>query len=190
MVLEQCLTSDTVKWIRVTCSDTKIYLSTQGLGSSIFEYTLMPSIVLLKEWKSPVTCTHNEWIEDLKFHNDFLGLVISRCANNAACFELRSSTTLNCLWSIQLDDVCSMYATRCCPMLNHQWIVVAFRNPRIFHISSDGKLISTDKKCRSPSNICLIGNNLLAIWDQKCIHLQNLCCIISSSIVTATYVVL
>ncbi|CAF4552925.1 unnamed protein product [Rotaria socialis] len=178
MVLEQCLTSDTVNWIRGTCSDTKLYLSTEGIGSSISEYTLMPSIVLLKEWKSPVTCAHNEWIEDLKFHNDFLGLVIGRCKNNAVCFELRSTVTLNCLWSIQLEEVCSMYATRCCPMLNHQWIVVAFRNPRIFHISSGGKLISADKKCRSPSNICQIGSNLLAIWDQKCIYLQNLCCII------------
>ncbi|CAF2152706.1 unnamed protein product, partial [Rotaria magnacalcarata] len=178
MVLEQCLTSDTVNWIRGTCSNAKLYLSTEGLGSSIFEYTPMPSIVLLKEWKSPVTCTHNEWIEDLKFHNDFLGLVIGHCKNDAVCFELRSSATLNCLWSIQLEEVCSMYATRCCPMLNHQWIVVAFRNPRIFHIFSDGKLISIDKKYRSPSNICQIGNNLLAIWDQKCIYLQNVCCVI------------
>ncbi|CAF4179144.1 unnamed protein product [Rotaria socialis] len=174
MVLELVLSSDTVNWIRGTCSDTILYLSTEGVGSSIFEYTLMPSSVLLKEWQSPMTCTNNEWIEDLKFQNGFLGLVIGSCTNSDARLELRSSTTLISLWSIQLEEIYSMYPVRCCPIVDQQWMVVAFRNPKIFHISKDGQLLNTDQQYRSPSNICQIGNDLLAIWDRKCIFLQSL----------------
>ncbi|CAF3951529.1 unnamed protein product, partial [Rotaria magnacalcarata] len=143
MVLELFLSSDAINWIRGTCSYTTLYLSTEGIGSSIFEYSLVSSSVLLKEWQSPMTCTNNEWIEDLKFHNDFLGLVIGSYTNSDARFELRSSTTLISLWSIQLEGIYSMYPIRCCSIIDHQWIVVAFRNPKIFHISKDGKLLNT-----------------------------------------------
>ncbi|CAF0912170.1 unnamed protein product [Rotaria sordida] len=175
MLLEHYLPLDSVNWKNVTCSDTRLFLSTEGTGSSIFEYTLMIFSTFYKEWKSPVTCTTDEWIEDLKFNNGFLGLIINCCTKNNSRLELRSLAMLQCLWSIQLEEVCSIYPIRCCPIIDNQWIVVACQKPRIFHISTDGKLIKIDKKCRSPSNICQFGNDLLAIWDQNCIYLQNLC---------------
>lgn len=175
MILQPLLSSCIVHWMRGTCSDSRLYLSTEGVGSSIFEYTLIPSTKFIKEWQSPVTCTKDEWIEDLKFHNGFLGLVIGHSIKNEARLEVRLSTTLQSLWSIRLDSVSSVYSIRCCPIIHNQWLVVAFRNPTIFHISSDGKLITVNKTCNSPSNISQIGNDLLAIWDQKYIYLHKLC---------------
>ncbi len=50
------------KWLRGTCSDTSLFLSTYELSSSIIEYSLLPSIEFVKHWKSPDTCQKNEMI--------------------------------------------------------------------------------------------------------------------------------
>ncbi|CAF5148221.1 unnamed protein product, partial [Rotaria sp. Silwood1] len=61
--------------ISCTCSDTILFVCTNQGASSILELTLFPSIELIREWKSPLTCTKDEFIDDIVYNNRNLALV-------------------------------------------------------------------------------------------------------------------
>lgn len=62
-------------WRSGTCSNTNLFLSTGDLGSSIYEFTLLPSIQFVKEWSSPISCRNDEEIDDLCYRKTNLLLL-------------------------------------------------------------------------------------------------------------------
>ncbi|CAF3724973.1 unnamed protein product, partial [Rotaria sordida] len=47
------------KWLSCTTSETSLFLSTKVWGSSIMEFSLLPTIELVKQWQSPDTCSRD-----------------------------------------------------------------------------------------------------------------------------------
>jgi hypothetical protein len=83
------------QWLSCACSNKSLFLSTFGHGSSIIEYSLLPSIQLIKHWKSPDTCERDEVIHHMRYNNESLVLLISKKLDRTVRIELRDSKTLS-----------------------------------------------------------------------------------------------
>ncbi|CAF2915497.1 unnamed protein product [Rotaria sp. Silwood2] len=91
-------------WYCGTCSNDNLFLSTIGVGPSIYKYTLLPSIQLVKEYQSPVSCRENERIQDLSSNNHVLVVVIENHRKTVP-FDLCSPITLERRWPADLDSL-------------------------------------------------------------------------------------
>ncbi|CAF4269589.1 unnamed protein product, partial [Rotaria sp. Silwood2] len=128
-------------WFSCTCSDTSLFLSLDEISSSIIEFNLLPSIKLVNEWKSPYTCKNDEYIDNIVYNNSKLALMITNRFEKSARMELRSSKTLERIWSLQLDTVCYQNKVfRCCSINFNEWLVADYQNRRLLHITKDGNL--------------------------------------------------
>jgi len=163
-----------LSWWSCTCSETALYLTTKDWSSNIYQFTLWPSIQLLKRFQSPQTCHQDEAINDIIYNKDRLALMIYNRSTKSKTMELRLATTLERLWSIDLDIDYDSRAIRCC-LLNHdEWLVVDWNTSNMFHISNDGKLKFTCDYNPSPSCAAMLGANLLAISTSDGINLHKL----------------
>ncbi|CAF3448051.1 unnamed protein product [Rotaria sp. Silwood1] len=140
LILEKCPISFNIDWWRSTCSDDILYLSSVEWGSSIHEFDLQSRFEFIKAWHAPVTCREDEIICDLKYNNGFLAIPIFNKHREETRLDLRSSTTLDCIWSIRIHGRC-----RCCEVNGDQWLVMDHDDGRFFHISAGGQLLNTDK---------------------------------------------
>jgi hypothetical protein len=150
MALNQCpihLHEDKY-WSCGACSDTSLYLSTGGMSASLYEYTLQPTIEFVKEWQLFAVNPTYEGILAFTYGNGKLALVISNIYIFQRRFDLRSSTTLERLWSIPLEAI-----AHCCSINNDQWIVMELLKPRLLHISSDGKILQEYKVKTSSTDV-------------------------------------
>ena len=115
MSIDNVQTIEERNWLSCTCSETFLFLSTNEYASSIMKFRLLPSIELVREWKSPHTCAHNEIIHDIVYNNGTLSVIIKNKSEKSLRIELRSAETLDCIWSLQFDTVCNQnIAFRCC----------------------------------------------------------------------------
>ncbi|CAF1379024.1 unnamed protein product [Rotaria sp. Silwood1] len=89
-------------WYCGTCTNKNLFLSVEGISSSIYKYTLLPSIQLIKEYRSPISCKEDERIQDLSSSKNVLAIVIKNYRNEVH-FDLCSSRTLERQWSIELN---------------------------------------------------------------------------------------
>ena len=140
MNLEECSISSTVDWWRGACSDNHLYLSTAEWGSAIYQFDLETPFQLIQTLQTPISCDEHEIICDLKYNNDFLAMPIFHKQEEKTRLDLRSASTLDCIWSIQLHGRC-----RCCSINGDQWLVMDHDDRQFFHISADGKLLKTHK---------------------------------------------
>ena len=127
MSIESVQTVEKRRWLSCTCFNDQLFLSTNEWGSSIVEMSLSPSIAVIKEWKSPKTCTMDELIHDIVYNNGTLAVVIRNRVEKSIRMELRSSTTLDRLWSLTLDIVYDKdIAFRCCSLtvMNGLWRII------------------------------------------------------------------
>lgn len=171
MILEKCPVPSKVDWWRGTCSDDILYLSTVEWGSSIYQFNLRSSFKFVKEWHAPKTCKKEEIICDLKYHNDFLAMPIYNKYQEQSRFDLRSVTTLDCIWSIRIHGRC-----RCCSIDVDQWLVMDHDDRRFFHISADGKLLEADKYDQHErlEDIISWGIDDIIVLTKKTINLHKL----------------
>jgi hypothetical protein len=161
-------------WRSGTCSNTNLFLSTGELGTSIYEFNLLPSIQFSKEWLSPISCRKDEGIDDLCYKNEKFSILIFHQPTNKTRLDLRSSKTLNIIWSIELDHIEPRRTTGCCWLNNDEWLVTDEYDFRIFYISADGHLLQTDKYNPAPYNALLFGQDILAIRTVEGINLHKL----------------
>ncbi|CAF1473911.1 unnamed protein product [Rotaria sordida] len=92
-----------VKLGSCTCSDDALYVTTWEYGSSIFKYELLPSIQWIQEWQSQTICTCQEIIQDMTYSDDALAILIKDKSTKTLSLELRSSKTLELVWSCPLS---------------------------------------------------------------------------------------
>ncbi|CAF1168013.1 unnamed protein product [Adineta steineri] len=110
MILEECPIPSNIDWWRGTCSNDTLYLSSAEWGSSIYEFDLRSTFQFVKTWHTPITCEKDEIICDLKYNNGFLAIPIFNKHKEQSRLDLRLSTTLDCIWTINIHGCCC----RCC----------------------------------------------------------------------------
>jgi hypothetical protein len=163
------------KWLRGACSDTSLFLSTYEFSSSIIEYSLSPSIQLIKHWKSPDTCQKNEIINHMRCNNETLALIITQPSNKTIRMELKNSKTLARLWSLPLNDgKISKFVFNCCSFNDNEWLVINCGTEHLLHVSKQGKLKSTYKYQSKPLFASMFGSNILAISTESELNFHKL----------------
>jgi gas vesicle protein len=155
---------ETRKWRSCTFSNSFLFLSTWELGSSIAKFSLLPSIKLVREWKSPHTCAKNEIIHDIVCNNDVLALMVMNGLDKNMWIELKSSETLDRIWLFRLNIVRNEgIQFRCCLLTGDEWLVADYNTNRLLYISKDGKLKKTIEYSPTPYRATLFGPKLLVV---------------------------
>lgn len=155
-----------------TCSDTSLYLTCDNASSSIAEYRLLPSIKLIKQWKSPDICKKNESIICIRYDNEKFGLILRKYPEKTLTFELRSIYNFDRIWLIQLNPNSESY--RCCILNDHDWLFTNTNSSHILHITKDGKMKKSFNYNNKIFDASLFGQNLLAILTENTINFHKL----------------
>jgi hypothetical protein len=174
MSIESVQTVEKQNWLSCTCFNDQLFLSTSVWGPSIVEVSLSPSIAIIKEWKSPITCTMAECIDDIVYNNETLAVVISSQVKKSIRMELRSYKTLDRLWSVALNVVWENATFRCCSLNCDEWFVADHGAGRLLHIAADGKMKETIKYKETPYRSTLFGSNMLAISAENGTNLHKI----------------
>ena len=149
-------------WWSCTCSDTSLYLSTGERGSSIFKFSFPPSIKLEKQWVSPETCTQYQRIINMVYKNETLAMTILDLYMKKKMLELRSSTTLQLLWSFKLNTKYSCGIFGCCSLNRNDFLVWDYDTSLLLHICKEGKAHVANKyKEGNPIFVLSHGNELV-----------------------------
>jgi hypothetical protein len=163
-----------LSWWSCTCSNANLYVTTKDWASNIYQFSLWPSIQLSKRWQPPETCKPDETINDIIYNKEKLALMIYNRLTKKKSIELRLSTTLECLWSVDLDIDYDSHAIRCCLLKHDEWLIIDWNTSNLFHISNDGKLKLTCDYKPSPSCAAMLGANILVISTADGINLHKL----------------
>jgi hypothetical protein len=163
------------RWFSCTCFSDQLFLSTNAWGSSIVETKLSPSITVIREWKYPTTCTMDKHINDIVYSNESLALVIENKVKKPMRIELRSSKTLDRLWSLLLDRIYDRHiAFGCCSIDYHGWLVADFITGRLLHVTTDGEMKQTILYKAIPYRVNLFGSKILAVTTQSGINFHKI----------------
>ncbi len=170
--IERVETTQKLRWLSCTCSDTSLFLSTNEIGSSICEFNLLNSLQAAKRWETPDTCAIDERVHDMIYNKGTLILIIENSAIGKVRAELRSAARFDRLWSLQLDIDYKGKMVSCCLLNYDQWLVVDSNTSRLFQITMDGKVKSSCYYNPTPYSACLFGFDLLAIstLNNVCVH--------------------
>jgi predicted secreted protein len=153
-----------------------LFLTNTTMGTNIFQFNLLSSFQLIKQWKPPNSCKQHEYIDDIKYNNGTLALIIKVSSSNTVYLELRSSTTLERMWKIKLDINQSWFqqTIRCCSIKYDEWIIVEGNTSHIFHILKNGKLKIMGEYKPSAMNAVLFGSNIFVIRTKENIFFHRL----------------
>jgi hypothetical protein len=175
MSIESIETMEKQKWLSCTCFNNKLFLSTNVWGSSIVEMRLLPSVAIIKEWKSPITCGGDECIHDIVYNNGTLAIVIKNKIEKSMRIELRSDKTLDRIWSLSFDIVCNeSKAFRCCSLNCDEWLIVHSSAGCLLHITRNGKIKTTIPYKAIPYRASLFGTKMLAVASESEINFHKI----------------
>ena len=163
------------KWWSSTCSDQTLFLSTYGIDPKIFQFSLLSSFELVRQWKSLDICKQYQSIHDINYTNETLALIILDSLNKATHFQLRSSTKLTTIWSLTLDISLISYqpVIHCCLLKYDEWLVIPENTSNIFHVSYDGKLKTTFTYTPSAWNSFLLSPHILAVRTENSLFFHH-----------------
>jgi hypothetical protein len=175
MLLEHLVTKDKYSFSSCTCSDTSLYLATNELGSSVCEFSLLPTVELVNRWQPADLCRANEIIQDIVFHKATLAFIIENQTSHTKRMELRFAQTFEQLWSVQFDIVDHLHnAYRLCLFNYNEWIVIDWKSSQLFYITKDGQIKSTCVYEPVPYRCCQFGSNMLAISARNGINFHKM----------------
>ena len=163
-------------WSSCTCSESSLYLTARREGTNLFQFNLLSSFELIKRWKPPQSCKQYEGILNTAYKNKKLAFVTAHSSTSIVQLELRSSTTLDRLWSLRLDmsHIMGQPLIRCSPLKCDEWLVVDNNTSLLVHVAKDGQIKETSKCNSSPWNAVLFGSNLLAIRTKNSVDFHKL----------------
>ncbi|KAG0420994.1 hypothetical protein DMUE_6319, partial [Dictyocoela muelleri] len=123
--IEQIRTIREKNWSCLTCSNNSLFLSTNEKHTNLFQFNVFPSFQLIKQWKPPYSCEQNQFISYFTSNEQYLALIVISCSDRKVFFVVRSLTTLDLLWSIELHLNYKWFQTpiRCCSLNDNQWLV-------------------------------------------------------------------
>jgi len=138
------------------------------------EYSLLPSMQLIKHWKSPVSCEKDEGINHMRYNNETLAVLITQQNVGLVHIELRTAKTLQRLWSLQLDTKnVENLVFYCCPINNDEWLVCDYLSNCLIHIKGDGKIKAMCDYNPVPLCPCMFGSDTLAIVNAFTINFHK-----------------
>lgn len=152
---------------RVTCSETTLFISTQGNGPTIYEFKVPPSSKGAKEHRPPETCDQTESIFDIKANHKLLALIIFNNETGLTRLDLVSSVNFQRQWSLDVAR-----AFRCSLLYGDEWMISDPLNRRLLHISKDGKLLRSEKYLYQPWNVFQWGKFILGVRTNDGINLH------------------
>ncbi|CAF4200665.1 unnamed protein product, partial [Adineta steineri] len=162
MAIETLQSIEKRRWFSCTCSDAFLFASTLETEPSIVKFSMSPTVVAIKEWKTPYTCTSGERIDNIVYNNLTLALMISNAHTGTMRMELRSSDTFDLIWTLKLDIAPNKsIATRCCLLNCGEWLVADFNTSCLAQITNDGKIKRKISYGTAPYRIALFGPDLL-----------------------------
>jgi len=174
MSIETIEINDKRKWSACACWETSLFLSTDVWGSSLLKLTLSPTIAVIKEWQSPITCSKDEVITGMSYTSKTCALMIKNKVDKSVRIELRSSETLNRIWSLPLDIVVNQNVLfRCCLTKGNEWLVIDRETKRLLHITKDGQLKTTLPYNEIPYRATMFTSNMLAVSTTTGINLHK-----------------
>jgi len=174
MSIEKIKTIEEKRWLSCTTSEKCLFLSTNTDGSIVKKCDLLPSIKLVTEWKSPFTCSNNEWISAIRYNNERLGLLIRNNPEKSLRMELRSVDTFDRIWLLKFDIVCEQnIGFRCCSLTCNEWLVADYETERLLQVTKDGKLKAVVPYENIPYCLTLF-RNMLAISTYSPIDVYKL----------------
>lgn len=153
------------------CSNKSLYLSQNTWNSTLLEFSLSPSIQLIKSWK---TTDQEQRIDAIVYNNETLALTINHRSNQERLLELRSSQTFSRLWSIRVDVPYYSAVIRCCSLPQNEWLLCDWRTSTIFHITNEGKMERKFTYSPTPCNITLFRSNILVVVTEKNINFHQI----------------
>ncbi|CAF0906083.1 unnamed protein product [Adineta steineri] len=170
--IESIETIEKRNWWSCTCSNSSLFVTMNGLGSDIFQFNVLSSFNLTKQWKPETSCGTQEYIYSIANNNETLAMTIANTTTKKVRIDLRSSTTLDQLWSLNLYDTNApaKLISRVCLLRCDEWLVADPSGSRLFHITKDGKIEESLDDKSKPSNAVLFGSNILAINTTKCVN--------------------
>ncbi|CAF2455618.1 unnamed protein product [Rotaria sp. Silwood2] len=175
MSIDNVHTIEERDWGSCTYSDTVLFASTNEGASSIMEFTLFPAIELIREWKYPLTCRKDENIDGMAYNNGNLALIVMNDSKKSLRIELRYGKTLDLIWRLQLDIMCSHdILFRCCSLTCNEWLIIDYETGYLLQITNDGKIKKTIQYSPSPYRATLFDLNKLAISTGKYINLHTI----------------
>jgi polyhydroxyalkanoate synthesis regulator phasin len=164
MSIENVKTIEKRKWFSCACSDHFLYLSTNEWGSSITKITLDTSHKFSQQWQSPNVCKIDEYIDGIAYNKKTLAMIVRNKSNNTIRMELRSSGTLDCIWSCPLDILWNPSKPfHCCSFIDQDWLVADYENGRLLHVTKGGKVKSVASYNAIPYCVTMFGPNMLAV---------------------------
>jgi hypothetical protein len=175
MTIEQCpIKHNNIMpdWCCGTCFNDTLFLVVDALGASIYQYTLQPTIQFVKEYRSPFSCSDDEMIVDISSNNKILALVLANREDHWR-LDLCSSTTFGRYYSIELGSRPSQCSIRCCSFDN-DWLLLDTVNSQILYISTNGKIIKTEKYKAPPTHAVHLSDKMLAIVTEQSVDLYKL----------------
>ncbi|CAF3532933.1 unnamed protein product [Rotaria socialis] len=162
-------------WLSCTCSDTVLFVSTNELGSSIVEFALVPTMKSIKKWKSPITCTKDNYIDGIVYKNENLALMIMNDIKKSLRIELRSASNLDYIWSIPLDVTCvKTIPFRCCALTCNEWLIVDYETEQMLQITKDGEIKTILHYYPRPYRATLFEGNKLVIVTTDSVLLHSI----------------
>jgi hypothetical protein len=174
MLIDKLSVGQERNWLSCTSSDTSLFLSTYTLASSIIEYSLLPSVKIITEWKSPDTCQKQEWITDMKYNNGTIALLIHNTSQKQLFIELRNVKTLSRLWSIRMDSAnLQKKSFHCCLLNDDEWLVMKHDSDRLVHVTKDGKMKSSCSYESTPWCATMFGSDIIVITTTQSINFHK-----------------
>ncbi|CAF1087828.1 unnamed protein product [Rotaria sp. Silwood1] len=170
MQIESVENLSTHHWWSCACSNKSLYLSKHAFDSTIFQYSLIPSIQFVKQWHTVDTSKQKQRIDTIIYNNKTLCLMINDQTDQLKFIELRSSDTFNILWSLRLDLNYNNNAIGGCLFTHDEWLVVDWDTSCIFHIVNDGILKENAIYDFVPYNVNLFNSNILVVLTKGGIH--------------------
>jgi hypothetical protein len=158
-------------WFSSTCSEEFLYLSTCQWGSSIFQLNLTSPIDIVEQWKTPLTCEDYEGINDIKYNNETLALMIKNPKENKKRMDLKSIKTFSTNWSLELSLGPNIRLFTCCPINFNEWLVIDGTNSHIYQITEDGKYQQNIPYPSIPYRANFFNSNILAISSEYDLNL-------------------
>ncbi|CAF1386606.1 unnamed protein product [Rotaria sordida] len=167
------------QWLSCTCSDVSLFLTINDEHSGIFEFNLLPSFRLIKQWKFPQIYNTDEFIHNIAYNNGTLALLISYqyfkySSSKTVRIEVRSSSTLDQLWSVPLNITYQGgRVNRICSLTCDEWLVIDHKTSSLLHINKDGQVKAKRSYEPTAHNATLFGSNILAIRTTNCLNFHR-----------------
>ena len=168
--VQKALSQQNPPWSSMTCSDTSLFLSTNDRTSSIYVFTLLPTIQLANQWQYPTTPvpTQQEKIDNIVYSNGTLALLLRNPADKSVRLELRFSSTFDHLWSLALDITSNKNIPfHLCSLSFDEWLVADYQNNALLHITKSGQIKSTTKYPVAPFHVHLFKQRLLVVLTRS-----------------------